>query len=124
MRERRKWKRLRAYQWLAGVCDSLTGVMLIAMPEGTLRLMGVRTPPVSEELVSLSGAFVLGVGLAYLTVTRVPLTVSPLELLRNPFLPMPYDNLGIPAATARSRRSASTGRSASAIRRPTRTRPS
>jgi len=67
-----RWNGLRLYQWAVGLCDSMTGLMLVLAPEWTLRLMRIRTLPDSPEMVSFVGVFVLAVGVAYLTVTRVP----------------------------------------------------
>lgn len=64
---------LPAYQWLAGLCDASTGVLLVFAPAWTLKLMGVRQMPQPVEFVSFVGAFVLGVGLAYFYAARLPL---------------------------------------------------
>ena len=65
---------LRTYQWLCGCCDGFTGLLLILSPAWTLRLMGIRRLPESLEMASFVGVFVLGVGLAYLTMTAEPRT--------------------------------------------------
>lgn len=68
----KRW--LPAYQWLAGMCDALTGALLLVAPVWTLKLMGVHQPPQPVEFVSFVGAFVFSVGLAYLYAARIPLT--------------------------------------------------
>lgn len=67
----RRW--LPAYQWLAGLCDTVTGVLLLAAPTWTLQLMGVRELPQPVQFVSFVGTFVLAVGLAYFYAARLPL---------------------------------------------------
>lgn len=65
---------LLAYQLLAGVCDTMTGVLLVVVPAWTLTLMGVTSgsfPPVAASFV---GTFVLSVGLIYLYALRLPMT--------------------------------------------------
>lgn len=57
---------------LAGVCDSLTGLLLVIAPLWTLRRMGIGPALPPPEMVSFIGAFVLGVGLAYLVTSRRP----------------------------------------------------
>jgi hypothetical protein len=57
---------LLAYQWLTGLSDAGTGVLLCVAPEFTLRLMGVHAPPDAIPYVSYIGAFVLSVGLSCL----------------------------------------------------------
>ena len=61
------------FQWLAGSCDTATGVLLVFAPAWTLKLMGVQQFPQPVEFASFVGVFVLGVGLAYLSVARLPL---------------------------------------------------
>ena len=65
---------LMGYQRLAGTCDLLTGLLLLLIPEATMRLMGFREPAnvASAEGISLIGVFVLATGLAYLVTARVP----------------------------------------------------
>ena len=53
-----------AYQWLAGLMDTATGLLLVFAPAFTLRLMGLT--PSEDVFVSFIGVFVLGVGLSYL----------------------------------------------------------
>ncbi len=60
----RPWMRLFAIA--AGACDTTTGVLLVAAPELTLRMMHVRRAPAEPVFTSFIGAFVLGVGLSYL----------------------------------------------------------
>lgn len=64
---------LPAYQWLAGLCDTATGALLLVAPAWTLKLMGVHEAPQPIQFVSFIGAFVLSVGLAYLYAARLPL---------------------------------------------------
>ncbi len=52
------------YQWLAGLMDTATGLLLVFAPAFTLRLMGLT--PFGDVFVSFVGVFVLGVGLSYL----------------------------------------------------------
>ncbi len=54
------------YQWLAGLSDTVTGLLLIMAPGLTLRLMGLHAEAAALPFVSFVGAFVLAVGLAYL----------------------------------------------------------
>jgi hypothetical protein len=55
-----------SYQMLTGFSDSSTGVLLIAAPEFTLRLMGLHVPADALPFLSFVGAFVLSVGLCCL----------------------------------------------------------
>lgn len=55
-----------AFCWLAGLCDFSTGVMLVAAPDFTLRLMGIETLPVEPVFTRFIGAFVASVGFSYL----------------------------------------------------------
>lgn len=64
---------LPAYQWLAGLCDTSTGALLVFAPAWTLRLMGLHQLPSPIEFVSFVGVFVLSVGLAYLYAARWPM---------------------------------------------------
>lgn len=57
---------LLTYQLVAGLSDTSTGVLLIAAPLFTLRMMGVAAPTDATPFLSFIGAFVLAVGLAYL----------------------------------------------------------
>lgn len=54
------------YQYLAGLCDSVTGLLLIAAPAWTLGLMGLTVIPQPAAFVRYIGVFVLSVGLTYL----------------------------------------------------------
>ncbi|HTL73257.1 MAG TPA: hypothetical protein VL863_08130 [bacterium] len=67
---------LPVFQWLAGSCDTATGVLLVFTPAWTLKLMGVQRLPQPIEFVSFVGVFVLGVGLAYLSIARLPLNAK------------------------------------------------
>lgn len=62
------------YQWLAGLCDTTTGLLLIFAPAFTLGMMGLSTIPRPVVFVGYIGVFVFSVGLTYLwTVLRWPL---------------------------------------------------
>lgn len=53
-----------AYCWLAGLCDLLTGLLLVASPETVLAMLGL--PEVREPIfLRYVGVFVANVGLAY-----------------------------------------------------------
>jgi hypothetical protein len=54
------------YQWVAGLCDTSTGLLLIAAPAWTLHLMGLSVIPQPVAFVRYIGVFVLSVGLTYL----------------------------------------------------------
>lgn len=73
MRNSAQWFWLPAYQWLAGLCDASTGVLLVFAPAWTLQLMGIHQTPRPVEFVSFVGAFVLSVGVAYFYAARLPL---------------------------------------------------
>ena len=60
----RRW--LFIYQYAAGLCDSTTGLLLIAAPAWTLGLMGLTVMPQPVAFVRYIGVFVLSVGLTYL----------------------------------------------------------
>ena len=63
------------YQYIAGLCDSIAGLLLIAAPEWTLRLMGLTVIPQPVAFVRYIGVFVLSVGLSYVwAAVRWPLT--------------------------------------------------
>ena len=47
------------FQWLAGSCDTATGVLLVFAPAWTLKLMGVQRLPQPVEFASFVGVFVL-----------------------------------------------------------------
>jgi hypothetical protein len=57
---------LLAYQLIAGVSDTFTGMLLIAAPIFTIRMMGLSVPYDATPFLSFIGAFVLAVGLSYL----------------------------------------------------------
>ncbi len=57
---------LLAYQLIAGVSDTFTGMLLIAAPIFTIRMMGLSVPYDAIPFLSFIGAFVLAVGLSYL----------------------------------------------------------
>ena len=69
----RRW--LLVYQYAAGLCDTTTGLLLLAAPAGTLALMGLTIIPQPVVFVRYIGIFVLSVGLTYLWAAgRWPLT--------------------------------------------------
>ena len=53
------------YALLAGACDGLTGILLLAAPVFTLKLMGIHTLPAEPVYMQWIGAFVFGVGFSY-----------------------------------------------------------
>lgn len=55
-----------AYQGITGFSDSLTGILLLFVPQLTLRLMELHEPPDTFPFLSYIGAFVFSVGLACL----------------------------------------------------------
>jgi hypothetical protein len=69
----RRW--LMLYQYIAGLCDTGTGLMLIVAPALTLRFMGLTIIPQPVVFVRYIGVFVLSVGLTYFwAAARWPLT--------------------------------------------------
>jgi hypothetical protein len=54
------------YQYIAGLCDAGTGLLLIVAPAWTLRMMGLTIIPEPVVFVRYIGVFVLSVGLTYL----------------------------------------------------------
>jgi hypothetical protein len=54
------------YQLLIGLCDTMTGALLIIAPDFALQLMGLHVPADALPFLSFIGAFVLSVGLACL----------------------------------------------------------
>jgi hypothetical protein len=64
------------YQWLAGLCDTLTGLLLMLAPAWTLSRMGIVQGRQSAELVGFIGAFVCSVGIGYLHAARLPMTAA------------------------------------------------
>ncbi|MFP5275946.1 MAG: hypothetical protein ACLGPM_02430 [Acidobacteriota bacterium] len=62
---------LLAYQWLTGLSDTCTGLLLIVAPGLTLTLMGVPAPAGQLVYIAYIGAFVLGVGLCCLYGVRL-----------------------------------------------------
>ena len=57
---------LTVYEYVAGLSDTGTGLLLIFAPAWTLRLMRVNSLPQPIEFAGFIGAFVLSVGLTYL----------------------------------------------------------
>ena len=57
---------LLAYQLVAGVSDTFTGMFLIAAPVFTIRMMGLSVPNDATPFLSFIGSFVFAVGLSYL----------------------------------------------------------
>jgi hypothetical protein len=76
MRQINQFRWLRAYQWLAGLCDVSTGVLLVSAPDRTLSLMGVQQVPQPVGFAAFIGVFVLSVGLAYLYGARLPMNAA------------------------------------------------
>jgi ABC-type transport system involved in cytochrome c biogenesis permease subunit len=72
---------LLGYQWLTGVSDTATGVLLWVAPMFTLKLMGVRALDENAPYLSYIGAFVLAVGLSCLYGAYVIANGSRLERL-------------------------------------------
>ena len=65
---------LTVYQYLAGLCDAGTGILLIAAPAFTLSLMGLSIVPQPDAFLRYIGVFVFAVGVTYLwTAMRWPL---------------------------------------------------
>ena len=64
---------LLTYQFLAGFCDTVTGLLLIFAPACTLALMGVAHNSFPSAAISFVGTFVMSVGLAYLYALRLPM---------------------------------------------------
>jgi hypothetical protein len=60
-------KRLILYQYLAGFCDSATGLLLVCFPIVTLSFIGISIFPV-PAFIRFIGVFVLSVGITYLWV--------------------------------------------------------
>ncbi len=59
---------LEIFQIAVGLLDTITGLLLIAAPLQTLRLMRIEQVPESGVFVTFVGSFVLGVGLTYLAI--------------------------------------------------------
>jgi hypothetical protein len=59
-------QRVMIYQWAAGLCDTSTGILLLAAPTTTLGLMGLHVIPQPLVFVRYIGVFVLSIGLSYL----------------------------------------------------------
>jgi hypothetical protein len=57
---------LRGYALAVGAMDTATGILLIAAPALTLRLMWIAQQPAEPVWLRFVGAFVTGVGLIYL----------------------------------------------------------
>lgn len=57
---------LRTYALVVGAMDTVTGILLIAAPVLTLRLMLIGEQPAEPVWLRFVGAFVTGVGLIYL----------------------------------------------------------
>jgi len=71
----RQW--LVIYQYVAGICDSGAGLLIIGFPVFTLGLMRITVIPLPLAFIRYIGVFVLCVGLTYLwTAIRWPLTES------------------------------------------------
>ena len=68
----RQW--LKVYQFIAGLCDTSTGVLLVGFPDYTLSaLMGLTVFP-QRPFIRFIGVFVLSVGITYFwSLWRYPL---------------------------------------------------
>ena len=66
------------YLLLAGSCDGVSGVLLVAAPLMALRLMGVTTMPLEPVYMQWIGAFVFAVGFSHFIpfLSRDPATFS------------------------------------------------
>lgn len=53
------------YAMLAGACDGITGILLLAAPLPTLKLMGIGVVPTEPVYMQWIGAFVFSVGFSY-----------------------------------------------------------
>lgn len=73
---------LLAYQWGAGLSDTVTGALLCLAPAFALRLMGLHAPDDASPYLSYIGAFVLSVGLCYLYGAQLVLQNAPAERLQ------------------------------------------
>ena len=62
---------LLVYQWVTGLADTFTGVLLYLAPMLTLQMMGVHAPAEAAPYIGYIGAFVLSVGLACLYGARL-----------------------------------------------------
>lgn len=58
------------YHYLAGITDTLTGLLLLFAPAWTLHLMGVSHPPRPIWYASYIGVFVFCVGVSYFAILR------------------------------------------------------
>ena len=76
MNQKRRSFWLLSYQWLAGLCDAATGVLLVFAPGWTLSLMGVQHPPQPLDFAAFIGVFVLSVGLAYIYAAQLPMNAA------------------------------------------------
>ena len=70
-----------AYQLLTGVSDTATGLLLIAAPVLTLRLMHLHAAEDALPFLSYIGVFVLSVGVACLYGAWLALNISPPDKL-------------------------------------------
>jgi hypothetical protein len=61
------------YQWSAGLCDGLVGLLLMMAPAWTLSRMGIEHARSPVEMIGFVGAFVCSVGIAYLHAARLPI---------------------------------------------------
>lgn len=55
---------LLAYQWVTGLSDTMTGVLLCIAPELALRLMGLHGSSEMGPYVAFIGSFIFSIGLA------------------------------------------------------------
>jgi len=73
---------VRLYALLAGGCDVATGLLLVAAPAFTLRLMGVHDAITELVWMRFVGAFVASVGALYLQALLPPRQGGPLARVR------------------------------------------
>jgi len=67
------WRRwIPRWNGAVGAMDSLTGLLLMAAPGFTLRLMGLRVPPEEWIWISWIGAFVFAIGAGYFFALKPP----------------------------------------------------
>lgn len=57
--------KLKFYQWAVGACDTCTGLLLVAAPAFTFKLMGMGDLSGEVSVYSFVGIFVMAVGLSY-----------------------------------------------------------
>ncbi len=71
---------------LIGLCDSITGLLLMISPVFTLTLMQIKEVPAEIVYMKFIGAFVFSVGSLYLIAIVSTIRNNSLEALRNVWL--------------------------------------